>query len=868
MVSSVTTPQPQAAAPTASQCHHIALAAATSALLAFWVAFQLGGGSTGLPGEFRAAGTPVDAFDHAMRTPFKESRKYGASPTASPSLPMNLTTSSVIGHERLRTVEGRQWAVHHWQQVQVQLVAAEAASGAELRMPPLLLCRADSDKHTLASSPHSLSLSTSSETAAAAAAADANAAAAQPLSVSSPPPFPFAAVERELVTAAAAAGGAGVAGEPGGKTAGAAEGAGGDRVAAAPGAAGSLKEVGVPVGESDLALFLKGREGVEEGRKRGMRVSAENMESSEDLLVNYEDEADEDEADEDEADGYEEESLEGSGKSDIVADYSNAVITAAAPAAAAAAAAPPPTPAAATAGAAETAGRFTGANQRRWRRRRKPESMGAVSICLRPFHTRQMFSDNIAVSDARLLEWIDASLLMGVDRVYVYDRYATAKRELLLPYMARGQVVHVPFPPWSEVFYRQEQFAGKSNAPYAAIQLRRFNVWEETKEARGEPVWHHFPTAGHSAIPRPSTLTRQAIQQYLVPPLSPGSPFSNTSSLHSHPAGHSAIPRPSTLTRQAIQQYLVLHSHPAGHSAIPRPSTLTRQAIQQYLVPPLSPGRPFSNTSSLHSHPAGHSAIPRPSTLTPYPWQAIQLRRFNVWGETKEARGECVTDRLMFRSKLPAYDHGMHRYHDKVAVNPQTILPYTVGIHATTAPEDSTAVAPPEVLRLSHYTAGQIDLHFALSNDSMSAVEDPGLFWSPQPVSPTSLLTTVGIHSTTAPEDSTAVAPPEVLRLNHYTAGQIDLHFALSIDSTKGLFWSPFETSQNSMSVVADQGLFWSPFETSQNSMSVVADQGLFWSRNRTRDCRALPCGARDTINPNTPVECCPLCQPPWVGQE
>ncbi|CAI6010437.1 unnamed protein product [Closterium sp. NIES-65] len=712
MASSVTTPQPLAAASTASQCHYIALAAATSALLAFWVAFQLGGGSTGLPGEFRAAGTPVDPFDHAMRTPFKESRKYGknraavdgereiddadlatssnrslsargakirlcmgsptapfaqgtfvtkpiimkkkkgatasnryaqvtvfeaevrhaeplvkedsgkpqrqarssqtslrllsfleddesilktqwkgwgeaelselfgkgelklkchiwpghdpyiqafepayivdvvpvwnmyfwhlileclipsytsvtendsttsialndrlagddsevadvahaapsplsgASPTASPSLPVDLTTSSsVIGHERLRTVEGRQWAVHHWQQVQVQLVAAEAASGAELRMPPLLLCRADSDKHTLASSPHSLSLSTSSEIA----AADADAAATQPLSVSSPPPFPFAAVERELLSAAAAAGAAGVAGEPGGKTAGAAEEAGGDGVAAAaPGAAGSLKEVGVPGGESDLALFLKGREGVEEGRKRGMRASGENMGSSEDLLVNYEDEADE----------YEEESLGGSRKSDIVADYSNAVITTAGAAGAAAlppaAAPPPPTAAAASAGAAaETAGKFTGANQRRWRRRRKPESMGAVSICLRPFHTRQMFSDNIAVSDERLLEWIDASLLMGVDRVYVYDRYATAKRELLLPYMARGQVVHVPFPPWSEVFYRQDQFAGKGNNPYASAASMQRGRYDTAKRelllpymARGQVVHVPFP---------------------------------------------------------------------------------------------------------------------------------------------------------------------------------------------------------------------------------------------------------------------------------------------------------------------------------------------------------------------------------------
>ncbi|CAI5996703.1 unnamed protein product [Closterium sp. NIES-64] len=905
MASSVTTPQPLAAASTASQCHYIALAAATSALLAFWVAFQLGGGSTGLPGEFRAAGTPVDPFDHAMRTPFKESRKYGknraavdgereiddadlatssnrslsargakirlcmgsptapfaqgtfvtkpiimkkkkgatasnryaqvtvfeaevrhaeplvkedsgkpqrqarssqtslrllsfleddesilktqwkgwgeaelselfgkgelklkchiwpghdpyiqafepayivdvvpvwnmyfwhlileclipsytsvtendsttsialndrlagddsevadvahaapsplsgASPTASPSLPVDLTTSSsVIGHERLRTVEGRQWAVHHWQQVQVQLVAAEAASGAELRMPPLLLCRADSDKHTLASSPHSLSLSTSSEIA----AADADAAATQPLSVSSPPPFPFAAVERELLSAAAAAGAAGVAGEPGGKTAGAAEEAGGDGVAAAaPGAAGSLKEVGVP-----------------------------------------------------------------------------------------------------------------------------GESMGAVSICLRPFHTRQMFSDNIAVSDERLLEWIDASLLMGVDRVYVYDRYATAKRELLLPYMARGQVVHVPFPPWSEVFYRQDQFAGKGNNPYAAKRELLLPYM-----ARGQVVHVPFP-------PWSEVFYRQ--DQFAG-------------------KGNNPYAFPDIYDQLISYEHCMMLGRRFGDRW---QLQIDSDEFIWYL--PRAGGFLKPLLARIELNHAQNSTEPL---------RAIHLRRFNVWGETKETRGECVTDRLMWRSKLPVFDNGMHRYHDKGGhpchhsfgklhslsatrevlslnhykagqIDPHLALSNnsmsvvedqglfcTVGIHATTAPENSTAVAPPEVLRLNHYMAGQIDLHLALSNDSMSVVEDQGL------------LCTVGIHATTAPENSTAVAPPEVLRLNHYTAGQIDLHFALSIDSKN---------------VVEDQGAL----------LVLQPHAGLPGTR---------PCGARD--NPNTPVECWPFCQPPWDG--
>ncbi|CAI7792928.1 unnamed protein product [Closterium sp. NIES-54] len=172
---------------------------------------------------YKAAGGP-------QRHARNRETSLSASPTASPCLPMSLATSSVIGHEQLRTVEGRQWAVHHWQQVQVQLVAAEA--GAELRMPPLLLCRADSDKHTLASSPNSISLSTSETVVAA--------IATQPPSVSSTPPFPFAAVESKLVATAVAAGGAGAIGEPGGETAG---------VTTTPGAAGGLKEAGGPVAE-------------------------------------------------------------------------------------------------------------------------------------------------------------------------------------------------------------------------------------------------------------------------------------------------------------------------------------------------------------------------------------------------------------------------------------------------------------------------------------------------------------------------------------------------------------------------------------------------------------------------------------------
>ncbi|CAI5496719.1 unnamed protein product [Closterium sp. Naga37s-1] len=479
-----------------------------------------------------------------------------ASSAAPPSDP-SVAPASESGRERLGTANGRKWAVHHWQQVQVQLVAAE--DGADLRMPPLLLCRADSDKDTLASSPHSLSLTSSRHTAAAAASA----VAAQPIPVSFPLPFPFAAKEKELAALAVA----GAAAEAAAAAAGSAKGGSG-------GSAGSKAAAGLGSG-SELVRFMAEAEGGANGTDR---ASGGEASSSENLLVNYEDAA----TNEDE---------EGSSSSS-----------------------------------------------------RSGAGMGAVSICLRPVHKRQMFSDNVAVSDTRLLEWIDACLLMGVDRIYVYDRYATHIRALLWEYIARGQVVHVPFPNWSEVFYRQAQYDGRAKKPYAFPDIydqviafehcmmlgRRFGDRWQLQIDSDEFIWYH-PQAGG----------------FLKP---------------------------------LLARIEVNHAKAPG----------SRQ-----------------------------------------PLRAIPMRRFNFWGVKKESRGDPVSDRLQWRCSEPMWHTKTWvGWHDKVAVNPQTLLPYSISIHNTFSPPEEMATAPPSILHLNHYTSREVDLKEPPCNATVKPIEDPSLFWA------------------------------------------------------------------------------------------------------------------------------------------
>ncbi|CAI5979432.1 unnamed protein product [Closterium sp. NIES-64] len=427
---------------------------------------------------------------------------------------------------RVSRREARRHYVEYGQRLQVQLVAAH--NGSDLRMPPLLLCRADGDGD---------------------GSGDGSEGLIDPGSRA--PPFPFAAVEREVAAAANAGSGGG----------------------------------------SELARLMGGDAGGVGGKARmkgagkGEGAGAEGG-SAEEMLVEYGEDA----------------ATQEQGGSTTAHSSSN-----------------------------------SGGGRRR--------AMGAVAICLRPFHTRQLFSLDVAFSHARLLEWIDAALLMGVEHVYVYDRHATAITALLAPYMERGQVQHVPFPPWSEVFFRHALYAGKARVPYLFPEIydqiisyehclmqgrRRGDRWQLHIDS-DEFVWYEPRTGG-----------------FLKP----------------------------LLARLEL-----------NHSR----------------------SRPRSSKEPL---------------------RVIQLRRFNFWGVEAESRREPVLDRLTWRCAQPMWHtEGWAGWHDKLAVNPQTILPYSVAIHTTTAPPESVATAPRDVLHLNHFTATAIDLAQHPCRSWVKPVLDQGLTW-------------------------------------------------------------------------------------------------------------------------------------------
>lgn len=96
----------------------------------------------------------------------------------------------------------------------------------------------------------------------------------------------------------------------------------------------------------------------------------------------------------------------------------------------------------------------------------------SVSICVRPFHSHPFFLPKASThSNLRLLEFVNHHLLLGVRQIYFYDRFGTEMEPLLEAYIERGLVVHMPFPQWSEVFYRRESFFGKAKFPYDFPQM-------------------------------------------------------------------------------------------------------------------------------------------------------------------------------------------------------------------------------------------------------------------------------------------------------------------------------------------------------------------------------------------------------------
>ncbi|CAI5498778.1 unnamed protein product, partial [Closterium sp. Naga37s-1] len=195
--------------------------------------------------------------------------------------------------------------------------------------------------------------------------------------------------------------------------------------------------------------------------------------------------------------------------------------------------------------------------------------------------------------------------------------------------------------------------------------------------------------------------------------------------------------------------------------------------------------------------------------------QVIQLRRFNFWGVEAESRREPVLDRLTWRCAQPMWHtEGWAGWHDKLAVNPQTILPYLIhhsSLHHILCSLASFSRHSPPISSPSTFSF----------NTSSPA------FPPPLPPSTRPAISSVAIHTTTAPPESVATAPRDVLHLNHFTAMAIDL-------------------AQHPC----------------RSWVKPVLDRGLTWVTPRALKCRALPCRR------STPLECWPFCILPWQGED
>eukprot|EP00897_Mesotaenium_endlicherianum_P010664 jgi/Mesen1/9626/ME000669S09062 len=104
-----------------------------------------------------------------------------------------------------------------------------------------------------------------------------------------------------------------------------------------------------------------------------------------------------------------------------------------------------------------------------------------LSVCVRPFASARPFMSETGSptsSDARIVEWIDAHLLAGVDHIYFFDRDPGKRRRLLRPYVRRGQLLHLPFPDWSEVHFRLEykKSGDTYNFPTAYDQIPAYEL--------------------------------------------------------------------------------------------------------------------------------------------------------------------------------------------------------------------------------------------------------------------------------------------------------------------------------------------------------------------------------------------------------
>ncbi|CAI5992432.1 unnamed protein product [Closterium sp. NIES-64] len=200
-------------------------------------------------------------------------------------------------------------------------------------------------------------------------------------------------------------------------------------------------------------------------------------------------------------------------------------------------------------------------------------------------------------------------------------------------------------------------------------------------------------------LPHASPCPSLSIPRTLYAPLIPMSP----SALPCHPCSlflwrtpPLLIPRPPVSPVPGdIRSDHIIRALPHAGAAEGRPVAAAHRQRRVRVVRAAHGGLPQAAARAPRAQP--HALAPRGSKE---PLRVIQLRRFNFWGVEAESRREPVLDRLT-----------------------------SVAIHTTTAPPESVATAPRDVLHVNHFTATAIDLAQHPCRSWVKPVLDQGLTW-------------------------------------------------------------------------------------------------------------------------------------------
>lgn len=100
-------------------------------------------------------------------------------------------------------------------------------------------------------------------------------------------------------------------------------------------------------------------------------------------------------------------------------------------------------------------------------------SSSQIGLCVRPFHLHSIYTTvgkeaNEAEGhvQSRVKEFLDYNYFIGVEKVFFYDRFGDQPLQFTRPYEESGLMEVVPFPTWSEVYYRRKTFNNAHN-PYS-----------------------------------------------------------------------------------------------------------------------------------------------------------------------------------------------------------------------------------------------------------------------------------------------------------------------------------------------------------------------------------------------------------------